>query len=63
MNLIIHTSNPLDDEVHYLIKLGNSNVQILKNIKGIGIVKLNESDITRHDLVKDIINAYSKIKK
>ena len=32
MNLIIHTSNPLDDEVHYLIKLGNSNVQILKNI-------------------------------
>ncbi|MEC7822766.1 MAG: PhoH family protein [Candidatus Neomarinimicrobiota bacterium] len=38
-------------------------LKILKNIKGIGIVKLNESDITRHDLVKDIINAYSKIKK
>ena len=30
--MIIHTSNLLDDEVHYLIKLGNSNVQILKNI-------------------------------
>ncbi len=38
-------------------------LKILKSIKGIGIVKLSESDITRHDLVKDIINAYSKIKK
>ena len=38
-------------------------LKILKSIKGIGIVKLNESDITRHELVKDIINAYSKIKK
>ena len=38
-------------------------LKILKSIKGVGIVKLNESDITRHELVKDIINAYSKIKK
>ena len=38
-------------------------LKILKSIKGIGIVKLNESDITRLELVKDIINAYSKIKK
>ena len=38
-------------------------LKILKSIKGIGIVKLSEDDITRHDLVKDIINAYSKIKK
>jgi len=38
-------------------------LKILKSIKGIGIVKLNENDITRHDLVKDIINAYSKVKK
>ena len=38
-------------------------LKILKSIKGIGIVKLKESDITRHELVKDIINAYSKIKK
>ncbi len=38
-------------------------LKILKSIKGIGIVKLSESDITRHELVKDIINAYSKIKK
>jgi len=38
-------------------------LKILKSIKGIGIIKLSEDDITRHDLVKDIINAYSKIKK
>ena len=38
-------------------------LRILKNIKSIGIVKLNESDVTRHEIVKDIINAYSKLKK
>ena len=35
---------------------------ILKNINDIGIVKLNEHDIARHHLVKDIIDAYSKSK-
>ena len=39
-----------------------SVLNILKNIKDIGIVKLNEHDIARHHLVKDIINAYSKSK-
>ena len=38
-------------------------LRILKNIKSIGIVKLDESDVTRHEIVKDIINAYSKLKK
>ena len=38
-------------------------LKILKNIKSIGIIKLNESDVTRHEIVKDIINAYSKLKK
>ena len=38
-------------------------LRILKNIKSIGIIKLNESDVTRHEIVKDIINAYSKLKK
>ena len=38
-------------------------LKILKNIKSIGIVKLDESDVTRHEIVKDIINAYSKLKK
>ena len=38
-------------------------LKILKNIKSIGIIKLNESDVTRHEIVKDIINAYSNLKK
>jgi len=38
-------------------------LKILKNIKSIGMIKLDESDVTRHEIVKDIINAYSKLKK
>ena len=38
-------------------------LKILKNIKSIGIIKLDERDVTRHEIVKDIINAYSKLKK
>lgn len=33
-------------------------VRILKNLKGIGFVKLSEKDVVRHKLVKDIIQAY-----
>jgi phosphate starvation-inducible PhoH-like protein len=33
---------------------------ILKGIKGIGFVYLNEKDVVRHKLVKDIIKAYEK---
>jgi phosphate starvation-inducible PhoH-like protein len=39
-----------------------SVLNILKDIKDIGIVKLTEHDIARHHLVKHIINAYSKSK-
>ena len=35
-------------------------IAILKNIQGIGIVKLNENDVVRHALVKKIIKAYNK---
>jgi phosphate starvation-inducible PhoH-like protein len=35
-------------------------LNILKGVKGIGVVKLNESDVVRHRLVKDIIKAYNK---
>jgi len=38
-------------------------IDILKNIKGIGIVRLNENDVVRHTLVKDIVKAYNKNKK
>ena len=38
-------------------------VDILKGIDGIGLVKLNESDVVRHKLVQDIIRAYDKTNK
>ena len=34
---------------------------ILKDIKGIGIVKLQQEDVMRHRIVKQIINAYDKL--
>ncbi len=34
--------------------------EILKNIKGVGFVYFDKSDVVRHKLVKDIINAYEK---
>ncbi len=33
---------------------------ILKNIEGVGFVYFDKSDVVRHKLVKDIINAYEK---
>lgn len=35
---------------------------ILKNIEGVGFVTFDKSDVVRHRLVKDIINAYEKFK-
>jgi phosphate starvation-inducible PhoH-like protein len=37
-------------------------IKILKNIKGIAIVYLNEKDVVRHHLVKKIIEAYERKK-
>ena len=34
--------------------------RILSNVKGIGIIELNERDVVRHKLVRDIIEAYDK---
>ncbi len=39
----------------------NEAVKILKDVKGIGIVELNERDVVRHKLVRDIIEAYGKV--
>ncbi len=36
-------------------------LSILKNVDGIGFVELNESDVVRHQLVKEIIKAYEKV--
>ncbi|MEN8732875.1 MAG: PhoH family protein [Bacteroidia bacterium] len=38
-------------------------LNLLKGVKGIGMVKLNENDVVRHRLVKDIIKAYNRIEK
>ena len=38
-------------------------INILKNIEGIGIVRLNENDVVRHNLVKKIVKAYNKASK
>jgi len=37
------------------------SLRILKDIKGISIIKLDESDVIRHRLVKDIIAAYKSL--
>jgi phosphate starvation-inducible PhoH-like protein len=36
-------------------------VRILNEVKGIGFVELNERDVVRHRLVRDIIEAYGKV--
>lgn len=36
-------------------------IGILKNVEGIGFVELNEKDVIRHKLVKDIIEAYRRV--
>ena len=36
-------------------------INILKPVKGISTIHLNESDVVRHRLVKDIIRAYDKL--
>jgi phosphate starvation-inducible PhoH-like protein len=35
-------------------------IRILEGVKGIGMVELNEKDVVRHKLVRDIIEAYNK---
>ena len=37
--------------------------QILKEVKGIEIIELNNSDVIRHRLVTDIIRAYDNLPK
>jgi len=41
----------------------NEAVSILKDVKGIGLIELNEKDVVRHKLVRDIIDAYARKQK
>jgi phosphate starvation-inducible PhoH-like protein len=36
---------------------------MLKKVDGIGVVRLNENDVVRHRLVKEIIRAYQQYDK
>ena len=36
-------------------------LEIVEDIKGIGIVRFNAEDVVRHQLVTDIVNAYNKL--
>lgn len=36
-------------------------ILILKDVKGIGLVQLDDKDVIRHRIVKDILNAYKQI--
>ncbi|MEA3495914.1 MAG: PhoH family protein [Bacteroidota bacterium] len=38
-------------------------IQLLKNVKRISVLEFDIKDVTRHKIVKDIINAYSKEKE
>ncbi len=38
-------------------------IKILSNVNGISMIKLTESDVVRHRLVKEIIKAYDKLKE
>ena len=48
-------------DLDHSIDSGLIQVQtLLKNINGIKFIHFNENDVVRHDLVKEIINAYSQ---
>jgi phosphate starvation-inducible PhoH-like protein len=38
----------------------NEALHILKDIKGIGFIELDDRDVVRHKLVRDILKAYEK---
>jgi phosphate starvation-inducible PhoH-like protein len=38
-------------------------LDMLQNVNGIGVIRLNENDVVRHRLVKEIIRAYAQFDK
>ena len=57
----------LPEKFRYVFKLNHSTIRlkeallILKDVKGVGMVFLDDSDVIRHKLVKDVIDAYKNI--
>jgi len=60
----IITGDPGQVDLPKKVKSGLSEaLHIIKGIKGIGTLFLDDKDVVRHPLVKEIINAYSRAEK
>ena len=58
----IITGDPTQIDLPPKVKSGlGTALTILKPIEGISTIQLNESDVVRHRLVKEIIKAYEKL--
>jgi phosphate starvation-inducible PhoH-like protein len=56
------TGDPTQIDLPPKVKSGLfTALKILKPIEGISTITLNESDVVRHRLVKEIIKAYDKL--
>ncbi|MCS6935440.1 MAG: PhoH family protein [Chitinophagales bacterium] len=61
---VIVTGDPTQIDLPPKVNSGlHTALRILKNVEGISQIFLNESDVVRHRLVKEIIKAYENIKK
>ncbi len=59
---VIITGDPTQIDLPPKIKSGlGTAIRILQPVEGISTVRLNESDVVRHRLVKEIIKAYEKL--
>ncbi|MFN8288182.1 MAG: PhoH family protein [Chitinophagales bacterium] len=59
---VIITGDPTQIDLPPKIKSGlGTAIRILEPVEGISTIKLNESDVVRHRLVKEIIKAYDKL--
>ncbi len=59
---VIITGDPTQIDLPPKIKSGLATaIRILQPVEGISTIRLNESDVVRHRLVKEIIKAYEKL--
>ncbi len=57
----IKAMNPDTKVVKYPVRLSSANaMDILKEVEGLEIIRLQQSDVIRHSLVKKIIDAFDK---
>ncbi len=59
---VIITGDPTQIDLPPKMKSGlETAIRILQHVEGISTIRLNESDVVRHRLVKEIIKAYEKL--